>query len=761
MGLLRAMHNSGALGRVSYLGGNSGGQWLLSQLLYSKSFFEGITSNVVPIEQVIREYGAKYTTAMEQFPAADGGVDMRKVSVLSQALLPGFYNVVNTTYHDTKEVYEKVKTIIEADQALRAAITAPLTQPAEARVVAESSTRRPLHVRTVQLLQDNLVSIWTEVKGLFTELFANFRAFFDDPSESAFSQNVIKPVVDGLANAKDLMVRLWKALVNWWLQWKYARDQASHDLADATGLTGNKMVNYFIQHSRTICTFGGANTISTIVALITKWLALPVSALDTPAPSRASLSLPVPPIDAPSPPHHPLVRARWYARWYLRQAVDWQRWLVATLTEPFPEVATAKYSNQKRNGLSGAVTFIQQVSMPPDQYQNTSSPTGRVTLDVTFSDATLNQKWKDTPTMALPIAHYSTGCSTNNPTQPAGCVVEHGWMKHPDVTGMKLTVSGTGDPAKDGAMSPVVLPKDPKVVDITASSSGAMGFLTSPTLMRGVFDMIGKNDDAFGTFYDFCLAETFQPMGIAQPSMPMPSNHESKFRFIDGGFVENTAIAATIGKIAADFPDETYLGKFIHWDLDKTFGQNRVMALFDVKDCRAPSPPPAPEQPKADRVRWTRAPSPPPSMPWYDDASCTDSAPCNTEGGFCTDSSAYGQHNANGIGRPVSKIFAEQFPKQDQWTEYAYYNGPIDPGSSYYWFGRVTTVENKFYNVPAGKELDILIFSLNQPTEDQIFAGGDFLAPLWSTVYGDIARQQALGAEPIIRQFVSDVAPAA
>ena len=69
MGLLRAMHNSGALGRVSYLGGNSGGQWLLSQLLYSKSFFEGITSNVVPIEQVIREYGAKYTTASEAIAA--------------------------------------------------------------------------------------------------------------------------------------------------------------------------------------------------------------------------------------------------------------------------------------------------------------------------------------------------------------------------------------------------------------------------------------------------------------------------------------------------------------------------------------------------------------------------------------------------------------------------------------------------------------------------------------------------------------------
>ena len=61
-----------------------------------------------------------------------------------------------------------------------------------------------------------------------------------------------RPILTILARSqvflhKDLMVRLSKALVNWWVQRKYARDQASHDLADATGLTGNKMVNYFTE----------------------------------------------------------------------------------------------------------------------------------------------------------------------------------------------------------------------------------------------------------------------------------------------------------------------------------------------------------------------------------------------------------------------------------------------------------------------------------------------------------------------------------
>ena len=446
------------------------------------------------------------------------------------------------------------------------------------------------------------------------------------------------------------------------------------------------------------------------------------------------------------------------------QAVDWHNWLTHTLTGPFPEVASATYS-QERKGLSGEVTFVQQVAMPPDQYQNTSDVKGRVTLDVKFPNRLMTTKWKAEPTIAFPIAHYSTGCKVSG-----GCQVRHGWMHHKDVE-MTLTVSDTGDPHKDGHKAPVVLPQDPKVLDIVASSSAAMGFLTSPTLIRSLFRgmdaiKVDANVEAFGVFYDHCLAKTFNTMGIAQPSMPLPTHPQSKFRFIDGGFVENTALAATIGKVAADHPSDTYLGKFIHWDLDKTFGQNRVMALFDVKDCKNDN-----------------------SLPYAEaSANCDITAPCNIQGEFCTNSLAYGQHNANGIGRPVSRIFNEPFPQESEWTECmpspaepktilpltlclcsltwssvrslscgadAFYNGPIDARYSYQWSGRVTTMKNDFYNVPAGKELDILIFSLNQPFEDQIFAGGDLMAPLWSTVYGDIARQQALGAEPVIRDFIN------
>lgn len=346
---------------------------------------------------------------------------------------------------------------------------------------------------------------------------------------------------------------------------------------------------------------------------------------------------------------------------------------------------------------------------------------GRVKLSIEFADTNLTQRWADEPTMAYPIAHWST------PNQ-------HGWMHHPDVTKMTLDVHSPDGPGPTS--TPVTLPPDPLVATVVASSSAAVGFLTSPTLVRSMFTNVlgleGDSHTTMSTFFDHCLANNLQTLGIAQAALPIPTNTDKSYRFIDGGFVENTALASTIGKIAADHPNDSYLGKFIHWDLDFTRNdgvdgrdvvrdsgtaiENRVAALFHIPD-----------------------------------------EPCNTVGGFCTDSKAKGQHNANGIGRPVSTIFEEAWPGHEgAWTEYAYYNGLSAKTYSYYWSGTLTTVENKFFNVPAGKTLDLLVFSLNQPKEDQIFAGGDFLEPLWGTIYGDIARQQAMGAAPVIKDFIAD-----
>lgn len=67
MGLLRAMHTSGALTKVTAVGGNSGGQWLLTQLLWSESFYASIASNR-PIEDVIVEWGKEYDKKVDLNP---------------------------------------------------------------------------------------------------------------------------------------------------------------------------------------------------------------------------------------------------------------------------------------------------------------------------------------------------------------------------------------------------------------------------------------------------------------------------------------------------------------------------------------------------------------------------------------------------------------------------------------------------------------------------------------------------------------------
>ena len=77
MGILRAMHEANALDQVSYVGGNSGGNWLLTQLVFSEKFYNSIIDDDKPIDTVIEEWGAEYTKAMADFPGR-GTVDTAK-----------------------------------------------------------------------------------------------------------------------------------------------------------------------------------------------------------------------------------------------------------------------------------------------------------------------------------------------------------------------------------------------------------------------------------------------------------------------------------------------------------------------------------------------------------------------------------------------------------------------------------------------------------------------------------------------------------
>jgi hypothetical protein len=370
-------------------------------------------------------------------------------------------------------------------------------------------------------------------------------------------------------------------------------------------------------------------------------------------------------------------------------------------------IKTASYSHE-RKGLPGDITYVQQVAMPPNAWTKAPKEAdGRADgyiadLSVTFYDDAQTQLWAEPGTMALPIARYSTKTTS-------------GWLMNEHVKSLSVTVrreAAFGEPGEPVTQE-IHLPADASILDVTASSSAAGGFVGSPALFRS--QAWFPSGELAGNTMIKCLQRSLKELAVAQTGLADSETFLPTYRFIDGGFVENTALAATIGKVHADHPTDLHLGKFIHFDLDETFGENRVQALFTIPG-----------------------------------------ETCNTQGQLCLDSDAPGQHNANNIGRPVSTIFADTWPEPSEWKPYTQFTDNDGVTTvSYYWTGTVTTIENHFYSVPAGLKLELLVFSLNHPPADAIIAGKNLMSGLWTKVYGPIATAQAEGATPVIRDFLA------
>ena len=71
MGVLKAMARQNVLEKLSHVGGNSGGNWLLTQLIWSDSFYTALTDTDRPISDYIKEWGDKYKVAMDDNAAED------------------------------------------------------------------------------------------------------------------------------------------------------------------------------------------------------------------------------------------------------------------------------------------------------------------------------------------------------------------------------------------------------------------------------------------------------------------------------------------------------------------------------------------------------------------------------------------------------------------------------------------------------------------------------------------------------------------
>jgi len=454
---------------------------------------------------------------------------------------------------------------------------------------------------------------------------------------------------------------------------------------------------------------------------------------------------------------------------------DWKAMTEAVLKPSLGDNFGDKtYAELERNGMPGDITFVQQVAMPPNAWTGSAGKGTVAELNVHFTDKNLEAEWKAQSVMALPIAHYSTKETS-------------GWMMNEDITSLSVTVhkentfmkflqdvptvvkiiqpqvaaaagvSRLAAAADCETTTEIVLPTAPTVNEVTAASSAAMGWLSSPTLLRA---QKWWPRGPGGNWLTQCTAATIKNFAVPMRGMVDEDTFEGElslptYRFIDGAFVDNTGLAATIGKLHADDPDAKHLGKVIHFDLDSPFWgegevrplrkniearlQNRVAALFSMSDAEDGAPP------------------------------CN--TPSNDNAGLCIDSDAPGQKNAKTVGRPVSVIFENNWPDEAEWTEYAAHTDCIDQKGketeteraectkttirSYYWKGAMKTVENKWYGVPAGLELQLLVFAFNEATDIKAVAATPESQMTWGTIYGPIAQEQADGAEPVIKCFLS------
>ena len=709
MGLLRAMHNSGALSRVTTVGGNSGGQWLLTQLLYSESFYKSIASDE-DIVDVITAWGVKYHEGLKP-------------------LLPASSN--------TKVDFRKLEECARRDWHCERRKAAELREERR-RLAREEALRR------VKLAREQAEQRARDAAD------AAARAVERLAQEAADKIQDAKDAVEAAKASAEAAVEAAKAKAREALEWAKEKREMVRDAFEEF----ESFLSDMASGNATVCPSGGQMLAAGLDKLFGN-MGLPVRAARHHAPPPPPTACPWPYNDtAPISALASCLPLRFIlARTAPAQIFDWKLLTEVILSPSIgDDFGTKTYAELDRNGMPGNITFVQQVAMPPNAWTGAVGEGLVADLNVQFTDKEFESRWKSHGTMALPIAHYSTKSTS-------------GWMMNEDIKSLSVTVhkesSFSTDTRKDDRKddcdtdrnlytSEIHLPIAPTVLEVTASSSGAGGFVASPALFRNQNFM--RFETRVADWLTKCTATTLVDLSIPQRGMvddEVSNAATPTYRFIDGGFVENTALASTIGRLHADNPNEDHLGSFIHFDLDTPFygGEAnelkcRVAALFSMDN--------TPEE-----------------------------GVCNTAKELCTDSDAFGQKNAQNIGRPVSTIFENMWPEAwpdnlGEWTEYAAHeecritstDGSTPPActtiSSYYWKGTMTTIENKWYGVPAGLKLELLVFAYNEPTSTILV--GDNKAgdtgtgvggrSMWEKVYGPIAKEQAEGAEKVIKDFL-------
>jgi hypothetical protein len=219
---------------------------------------------------------------------------------------------------------------------------------------------------------------------------------------------------------------------------------------------------------------------------------------------------------------------------------------------------------------------------------------------------------------------------------------------------------------------------------------------------------------------NFCM-----PLGLQNLSPPvggpLPDETSSwlpTYRYLDGGYTDNSGLTHTIARMQADCsaPNSMY---------DCSEG---VRAAVMFSGSRDPTP-------KVDAMF----------------ADYTGNTPFP---------------NIAGPGYPI-QIFKQGWPGNDDpgWTMYSnhtyrfhFKNGTeMVPETvvSWVWQGNVTTVDNAAFGVAAGTQVNLALFMADHPSEDKIISTGSNATFAFSTVYSQVAQVHADSAQTYLEMWAA------
>lgn len=454
--------------------------------------------------------------------------------------------------------------------------------------------------------------------------------------------------------------------------------------------------------------------------------------------------------------------------------INWEGYTAAAVMRPYiSNIANATYADTPH--VLPDTTLVQVTGLLPDAYleYNTSLHRTRIKeLLVTMADGTV-ENFADGWGRLLPLAFVSEGPDN------------HGWVMNEDIIGLSTmevcppkekSKVCENPPFRPAKISKLELPKSPYLNSVASASGGFAGLVGSPTMFKHA--SMGFILDGFPWFLAIAKVirervDTCMPFGLQLMCPPVLeqgittlANAElhPQFRYLDGGYHDNTAVAQTLATAQRDCLDRKRAkAKGIDFCGE---GSDTPITLILVNDANYSSN----TQGEGGKVNTT-------SMDHFISLFWNESMkPGSWVAGMWD--LAY---------KPSSTVFAESPPTPDQWKEFNRFEstrtikiGGHHPDfkkikhniTSHVWTGELTTVDNKYYGIKAGTKVRLMCFSLDLPglmwpglfdatmawdkPGQALLPVGKFNYPDQINGHGPFAEKMAVTMGPYVKDFLKD-----